>query len=173
MNVLDIIKGEHREVAALIDRSEACDPGDPALRELADEIKERLTQHLAIEERLFYARLRECAEERDERVDVFEAYTEHAVAKSIMQMLESDRTSDEGFKAELLVLGESVKQHVKEEESTIFSLARSYLGSDELDEIGADWEASKHRSETRNATGGAKAERGTTRTSRRKEATRL
>jgi len=163
VSVLDIIKQEHREVGSLIDDANACEPGDERLHELAKEIEKRLSLHLSIEERLFYAPLRERAEEQDEQVDVFEAYTEHSVAKALVQMLASGRKPDERFKAELLVLGESVKHHVQEEESKVFSVARDYLDEDELDQIGEAWEKAKTRAtrETARPTT-RKAVRGTT-----------
>ncbi len=145
MNVLDIIKQEHREVSALFDEAKKCDPGDTRIHELAREIEQKLSTHLSIEERLFYSQLRERAEKQDEQVDVFEAYTEHAAAKSLMEMLKSGRKPDEKFKAELQVLGENVAHHVKEEESTVFGIAREYLEQDELEEIGAAWEKAKAR----------------------------
>jgi len=145
VTVLDIIKQEHRQVAALIDEANRCEPGDDRLYELANEIEQNLSLHLSIEERLFYAPLRERAEEQEQIVDVFEAYTEHAVAKALMEMLTSGRKPDERFKAELQVLGESVKHHVKEEESKVFSVARDYLDEEELDQIGQAWERAKTR----------------------------
>jgi len=167
MNVLDTIKQEHREVGALIDQVEPCEPGDDRLYDLAREIEEKLSMHLAIEERLFYAKLRDMAEEQDERVDVFEAYTEHAAAKSLMEMLKRGRKPDEKFKAELMVLGENVKHHVAEEESKVFAIAREYCDPEELDAIGEAWARAKAR-----ATNGSKkpsrkkAIRGTTPASR-------
>jgi hemerythrin-like domain-containing protein len=145
MDVLETIKKEHRQVAALIDEASACEPGDQRLLELAREIQEQLSLHLSIEERLFYAQLKDRAEEKEERVDVFEAYTEHAVAKALMEMLRAGRKNDDKFKAELQVLGESVKHHVEEEESKMFALAQEYLDREELEEIGEAWERSKAR----------------------------
>ena len=145
MNVLEIIKQEHRDVGALIDATDKVEPDDERLRELAGLIAAKLTQHLAIEERLFYAKLKERAEDTDERVDVFEAYTEHAAARALMEMLNAKRQPDEKFKAELQVLGESVKHHVKEEETKVFAIARDYLTVEELEQIGEAWEKAKAR----------------------------
>jgi hemerythrin-like domain-containing protein len=145
MNVLDIIKREHREVSGLFDAAKKCDPGDKRIHDLAGEIEQKLSMHLSIEERLFYAKLRDRAEEQDERVEMFEAYTEHAAARALMEMLNSGRKPDEKFKAELQVLGENVAHHVKEEESTVFGIAREYLEPEELEEIGEAWEKAKAR----------------------------
>jgi hemerythrin-like domain-containing protein len=41
------------------------------------------------------------------------------------------------------VLSESVKHHVEEEESTVFSLARKLIDKDELEALGVKWERAK------------------------------
>lgn len=139
MSILDVIKKEHRDATAMLDDAQKFDPDDPRLTDLAKRIERALSTHVEIEERLFYAQLRKRAEDQAERVDVFEAYTEHEVASHLIALLKSRRKRDERFKAELQVLGESVKHHVQEEESTIFSLARRLLTQAELDDLGAKW----------------------------------
>ncbi len=145
MNILDVIKGEHREVAAMLDRADKCDPGDKQLIDLARKIETALSTHVKIEERLFYSRLRQGAEEEDQLVDVYEAYTEHDVADHIVQLLKSGRKPDEKFKAELQVLGESIRHHVNEEESTIFAMARKLLSQAEQSELGIKWTKARQR----------------------------
>jgi hemerythrin-like domain-containing protein len=151
LDVLSVIKREHREVSALFDEAEKCKPGDARVVELAHEIQDRLAAHLSIEERLFYGPLRRRAEEREQEVDMFEAYTEHEVARHLMQMLKTRRKPDERFKAELAVLAESVKHHVQEEESKVFGIAREIMEKAELDAIGEAWEISKRRAVSRSA----------------------
>lgn len=145
LNVLSIIKKEHREVGAMLDKAQKLDPDDREIKSLAEQIEKALGAHLAIEERLFYSRIRDRADESEDRVDVFEGYTEHEVAKHLIALLKSTRNRDEAFKAELQVLCESVKHHVKEEESTIFSLARRFIPNEELEQLGEDWQRAKKR----------------------------
>lgn len=145
MDVLDFLKQEHKEVSALIDRVQKAEPEDERVRELGEEISRALTVHAALEEAMFYPILRDRAEESAERVDVFEAFTEHDVVKHLISLLKGRRTKAEVFKAELQVLGESVKHHVREEESTIFSLARELLNDEEREELGAAVMAEKER----------------------------
>ncbi|MGB8909879.1 MAG: hemerythrin domain-containing protein [Candidatus Cybelea sp.] len=145
MDVLSIIKQEHRQVAALFAQATKSEPGDKRIGELANEIEKQLTMHLSIEERLFYGPLRKRAEEQEEEIDMFEAYTEHEVARHLVKMLRSGRKADAKFKAELQVLGESVKHHVEEEESKVFAIARKIMVKEELEEIGAAWERAKKR----------------------------
>jgi hemerythrin superfamily protein len=145
MDVLTLLKNDHKTVGALLERAKKCDPGEGQLTELADEIERALTVHAAIEEKYFYPALRDRSEESDDVVDVFEAYTEHELIKKLIALLKSGRQPDEQFKAEVQVLAENVTHHVEEEESTIFALAREMLDRDELEELGSDVEAEKRR----------------------------
>ncbi len=145
MDVLTLLKQDHKTVGALLDEAKECEPGDERLEALAEEIEAALTVHAAIEEKYFYPALRDRAEESEEVVDVFEAYTEHALVKKLIELLKSGRQPDEQFKAEVQVLAENVTHHVKEEESTIFSLARELFEKEELEELGQEMEAAKTR----------------------------
>jgi hemerythrin superfamily protein len=143
MDILSVLKEEHRTVSAMLDEIKECEPGDDRLDELAATVEKELTAHATLEERLFYPELRDRAEESEERVDVFEAYTEHDVVKHLLALLSSGRKRDEEFKAELLVLGESVRHHVREEESTIFKMARELLDGEEREALGEEWQRRK------------------------------
>jgi len=145
MDVLSLLKEDHRTVAALLDEAQECEPGDRRLDGLATKIEKALTVHAAIEEKFFYPMLRERSEESEDSVDVFEAYTEHELVKRLIALLKSGRQPAEKFKAELQVLGENVKHHVKEEESTIFGLARQLLAREELEELGEEMAAAKRQ----------------------------
>jgi hemerythrin superfamily protein len=145
VDVLTLLHQDHETVGALIDEVQKCEPGDRRLAELAKTIAKALTVHAKIEEDYFYPELRDRSDEGEQLTDVFEAYTEHDVIKHLVALVKSDRTRDEKFKAELQVLGEQVKHHVKEEESTIFKLARKCMGRAELDELGTKMSREKKR----------------------------
>jgi len=144
-DALSLLHADHEAVGAMIDEIEECEAGDERLRDLAKSMATALTAHAKIEEDLFYPELRDRAEGEEQLTDVFEAYTEHDVIKHLLALVKSDRGPDEKFKAELQVLGESVKHHVKEEESTIFKLARTSMSRDELQECGAAMSEEKSR----------------------------
>jgi hemerythrin superfamily protein len=158
MDVLTLLKNDHKTVGAMLDEAMECEPQDDRLYELAKEIEDALTVHAAIEEKYFYPVLRKRAEDSEETVDVFEAYTEHDLIKRLISLLQSGRQPDEQFKAEVQVLCENVTHHVKEEESTVFSLARKLIDQDELDELGETMERAKMRlSKTASTRGQKKA----------------
>jgi hemerythrin-like domain-containing protein len=150
MDILDVIKKEHRQAASMLDQADRCDPGDPKLFDLAKQLEYALSTHVQIEERLFYSRLRKDAKDEGEIVDVYEAYTEHDVAAHLIDLLKAGRKPNEKFKAELQVLGESVKHHIKEEESTVFAIARSLINANERDELGDKWAKARQRLDATN-----------------------
>lgn len=143
VDILDVLKKEHVEVGGLLDEAMKCDGDDPKFAKLAGQIEAALTIHATLEERLFYPELRDRSGGSEEKTDVYEAYTEHDVLKHLIALLRSEKRRDEAFKAELQVLGENVKHHVKEEESTIFKIAREVLSQAEREEIGAKFVAAK------------------------------
>ncbi len=145
LDVLSLLHKDHETVGAMIEEVNDCEPGDRRLKELAESIAQALTVHAKIEEDVFYPALRKRAEESEQLTDVFEAYTEHDVIKHLIALVESDRSRDEKFKAELQVLGEAVTHHVKEEESTIFAMARELMSREELVEFGAKMAKKKER----------------------------
>ena len=147
MDILDVIKDEHRTVFALLEEALSCEPGAKRLLGLAKEIEKALTMHVRIEERLFYAPLRERSRSEKELVDMYEAYTEHDVAGHLIALLKSSRKPSEKFKAELQVLSESVKHHVQEEESKMFSLAKKLIDKEERESLGKKWSKAKLRLE--------------------------
>ena len=146
-DALTLLHEDHEAVGAMIDEIADCDPGDSRLAELARSIAGALTVHAKIEEDLFYPELRDRSEDDEQLTDVFEAYTEHDVIKHLLVLIKSGKGPDEQFKAELQVLGESVKHHVKEEESTIFKLARKFMSREELETCGAEMADEKERLE--------------------------
>lgn len=151
MDILSLLMADHKKVSDMLEEAQKCESGDRRLSKLANEISQALTVHATLEEKLFYPELRDRSEDSEERVDVFEAFTEHDVVKHLIALLSSGRKQDEQFKAELQVLGETVKHHVKEEESTIFALARELMDPEELGDLGERAESAKGRLMARSA----------------------
>lgn len=91
-------------------------------RQLADRICRELTAHAQIEEEIFYPALRGAIKDMDL---LNEAEVEHGTAKDLIAQIESGDENDEKFDAKVIVLGEYVDHHVKEERNEIFVKARS------------------------------------------------
>lgn len=90
--------------------------------ELARQICRELTVHAQIEEEIFYPALRDALKETDL---LAEAEVEHASAKDLIAQIEAVDTPDEMFDAKVIVLGEYIDHHVKEERNEIFVKARA------------------------------------------------
>ncbi|MBD9663108.1 hemerythrin domain-containing protein [Variovorax sp. VRV01] len=96
-------------------------------RELANQICTELTVHAQIEEEIFYPAVREAISETD-LLD--EAEVEHASAKELIAQIEAATEVDDKFDAKVIVLGEYIDHHVKEERNEIFVKARAARGLD-------------------------------------------
>jgi hemerythrin-like domain-containing protein len=136
---LDLLERDHRRLEALLEdgtntTEEATDERKALLRTIVQE----LTIHELIEEKILYPVLKSHAEARD---IVLEGYQEHHVADLVVKELQQLPPSDERWGAKLKVLKENIEHHIKEEEGEMFKTARSVLGREQLEEIGAQMQA--------------------------------
>jgi len=134
MDALAVLKKDHQTVEKLFARFEK----RPS-KEIADRFVRELSIHAVVEEQLFYPAVRRLAaseklEEAEEKV--LEALEEHHVAKWVLSEIEGLDEDDERFEAKCMVLIESVRHHVKEEEGTLFRFARRLFKRDQLTELG-------------------------------------
>ncbi|WP_219220695.1 hemerythrin domain-containing protein [Variovorax boronicumulans] len=91
-------------------------------RQLADQICLELSVHAQIEEEIFYPALRAAAKAED-LLD--EAEVEHASAKDLIAQIRDGDENDSKWCAKVIVLGEYIDHHVKEERNEIFVKARA------------------------------------------------
>ncbi|MDM0022862.1 hemerythrin domain-containing protein [Variovorax saccharolyticus] len=96
-------------------------------RDLANEICMELTIHAQIEEEIFYPALRQAIKDTD-LLD--EAEVEHASAKDLIAQIQEASDVDDKFDAKVIVLGEYIDHHVKEERNEMFVKARAARGLD-------------------------------------------
>ena len=89
--------------------------------ELVQKICMEPTVHAQVEEEVSYPAAREAIDEQD-LMD--EAEVEHASAKELIAQLQSMQPGDELYDAKVMVLGEYVDHHVKEEEKQMFPKVR-------------------------------------------------
>ena len=115
-DAIQLLRADHRKVQDLFDQFEKA-RGDDRKAELAQEICTELKVHAQIEEEIFYPAAREVLKEPD-LID--EAAVEHASAKDLIAQIEQAQAGDELFDAKVIVLGEYIKHHVKEEHNEMF-----------------------------------------------------
>ncbi|MFN2450579.1 MAG: hemerythrin domain-containing protein [Candidatus Baltobacteraceae bacterium] len=137
MDAIKLLKEDHKKVKALF--AEVEDLGDRASaqrKKLFQRIDRELTVHSTIEETVFYPEFKSRADNSEEKDEVLEAYEEHNIVKTLIGELENLDPKDETYKPKLSVLKEMVDHHVKEEETTMFKMAREMFEKDELNELG-------------------------------------
>jgi hemerythrin-like domain-containing protein len=146
-NAIALLKSDHAEVADLFEKYEkrANRLDSRAKSALAREICEALTIHATIEEEIFYPACKEHLEDAEDLLA--EAKVEHQSLKELIGKIEGEKPGTDEFDAEVTVLGEYVKHHVKEEQNELFPKVRK---SDmDLDELGKRLTARKSELQAR------------------------
>ena len=123
-NALTMLRRDHKLVSDLFGEFEKkASRGDRAkMKEIAEKVCAELTVHAQIEEEIFYPALREAFPEHEEALD--EAEVEHASAKELIAKIRSGPESGL-FEAQVCVLGEYVRHHVKEEHALFSKIQKS------------------------------------------------
>ena len=117
-NAFDVLEEDHREVEEWFDEyDELKDSDEDRKADLAEKICRALKVHAQIEEEIFYPQAREASQDND-LLD--EALVEHATVKNLIGVIEAMEVGEELYDAKIRVLGEMVKQHIKEEEEELF-----------------------------------------------------
>jgi hemerythrin superfamily protein len=117
--VVGMLKADHRKVEGLFKEFEQAKDRRTKIRIIQHALQE-LEVHAALEEELIYPAIR--AKIDDEEI-MDEAVEEHHVAHVLIDELKAMQSSDDRYDAKFKVLAESIKHHVKEEESQVLPKA--------------------------------------------------
>ena len=135
MDAITLLKDQHHDVEKLFKQFEqAGERAHTRKRDLVDKIIEALSQHAAIEEQLFYPVTKETVPAVED--EVRESLEEHHIVKWTLSELETLDPTDEQFDAKVTVLIESVRHHVKEEETEFFPKVRAAMSKAALNDLG-------------------------------------
>jgi len=66
MNIIEMLKQDHQEASAMMDRIESANADDPSVMTTFNQLKQALTLHTQIEETIFYPALRNNDETQDQ-----------------------------------------------------------------------------------------------------------
>jgi hemerythrin superfamily protein len=121
-SAISLLTNDHREVEHLFSQFEAA-TGLARKRAIVQKICDALTVHTTIEEEIFYPPAR-AALNREGEVLLDEAVVEHEGIKWRIAMLKKMKPEHDLYDAEVKVLAEYVKHHVKEEERELFPKLR-------------------------------------------------
>lgn len=94
-NVIAELLADHREVEEIFDRMQSMSTGNPALRELVDEVTIELVRHSVAEEQYLYPAVREHVEGGDRIAD--KEIADHARIEELLKELEQLPPNDGRF----------------------------------------------------------------------------
>lgn len=115
MSATEMLRQDHQKVKGIFDEFESTEDGG-AKRKLVETCLIELTIHAKLEEEIFYPA---CRKQLDDEDIMDEATEEHHVAKLLIAELADMKTSDDRYDAKFMVLAESVRHHIEEEEGEI------------------------------------------------------
>lgn len=131
MDAVQLLKNDHRTVEGLFEEFENAKGGKSKQR-IANQICMELIVHAQIEEEIFYPAVKEAVEE-----EIYtEAHVEHDGAKVLIAEILDGDPDDEFYDANVKVLSEMIKHHVKEEEQRDGMFAQAKQGDVDLVEVG-------------------------------------
>ena len=140
-NAIALLKADHKKVKGLFEEYKKLCDSDGSYDEkgeVAAQICKELTIHAQAEEDIFYPALRAAGVEE---FVMDEADVEHAGAKDLIAQITAMQPDEPLYDAKVLVLGEYIDHHVKEEEGEMFPKAKA-AGVD-MDALGTEIDARK------------------------------
>jgi hemerythrin superfamily protein len=142
MDALELLKEDHQRVKELFERGQKTDDKKQR-RQIFKEIKAELETHARIEETIFYPAMEEFEELKEM---VLESLEEHKQMKTVLREMARLSASSERFKPKFKVLKDNVEHHAEEEEEgKMFPKIRKLVDRAQLEELGQELEAAKHR----------------------------
>ena len=145
-DILKTLQEEHDKLRKLFDEIKGTtDRAEKTREQLLETIEQNLLPHAKWEEQVFYPAFKERAD-RDGLQTLAEALAEHhAVENSVIPEVHAADVQTPEFAGRVKVFGEFVDHHAKEEEKTMFKMARELFSADEraqMDEAYEAWKAS-------------------------------
>ncbi len=149
-DILKTLKAEHGALRALFaDMEKTTDRGVKTRSDLLSRIEAALIPHAKWEEKVFYPAFKERAD-RDGLKTHAEALAEHhAVENSVIPEVHAADPGTPEFAGRAKVFGELIDHHAKEEEKTMFKMAREMFSSEELAQFDEQYDAWKNSDDAR------------------------
>lgn len=141
MNIVELLKEDHREAEELIERLEGMETDlsddevgiDEMPQSVFTQLKTALTMHTQVEEQVLYPALKQF----DETADLIpEAIEEHQQVDQILEEMALLSPTDDEFQERLEELKENLFHHIEEEEEELFPKTEELCGQKRLEEMG-------------------------------------
>lgn len=140
MHIQDVIRMDHQKVNVLF--GELNNSNDPQkIQEYFGQIYKDLTVHAQAEEQVVYPAVRPFYGEGDTQ----ELYDEQQEMKVLMDAIKSMSPSSPEFKQQVNRLKDIVMDHVRQEESTMFSAIRDNFSDDQQKQLATQFKSAKSR----------------------------
>jgi hemerythrin superfamily protein len=142
--ILNDLHKDHEEVKDLLEQMVKTEDGKER-GAMFKEVMSQLLAHSQAELSVLYKKMEKSDDEKA-RSFAFEGENEHQlVEQQLQQMARARNKGSEQWTAQATVLKELVNHHVKEEESTGFSCARSEFDSEMLEKLGEQFRRQKEK----------------------------
>ena len=140
-DILKTLKTEHDEVRALFEElKETSDRGVKKRETLLEQIEAALIPHAKWEEKVFYPAFKERADREGLQTHAEALAEHHAVENSVIPEVHAAETGTPEFAGRTKVFGEFIEHHAKEEERTMFKMAREMFSAEERAQLDEDYE---------------------------------
>ena len=143
-DILKTLQEEHDTLRKLFEEMKGTtDRAEKTREKLLETIEQNLLPHAKWEEQVFYPAFKERAD-RDGLQTHAEALAEHhAVENSVIPEVHAADVQTPEFAGRVKVFGEFIDHHAKEEEKTMFKMARELFTAEELAQMDEDYETWK------------------------------
>ena len=143
-DILKTLKTEHDDLRSLFEELNATtDRASKTRTELLAKIDKGLLPHATWEEQLFYPAFAERADRDGLKANAEAIAEHHAVEHSVMPEVHEAEVETPQFAGRAKVFGELVDHHAKEEEKTMFKMARELFSAEERAAFDEQYEAWK------------------------------
>jgi len=135
-DAIAMLKAQHKTARDLLHAlANTTDRGVKTRKDLLAKIRSELTQHMSIEEEIFYPAFKTAVETKKDKRLYYEAQEEHNAAKKVLKDIVHADPAPVAFGGKAKVLLELIEHHIEEEEQDMFPKAREVLSKQELVEL--------------------------------------
>lgn len=140
MNIYDALKQDHEKVKDMLQKLQNGSSGDKGQEKLLSTLKQELDIHATFEEEVFYPAVAEREEAKEEIAD---AIDEHDEAMSLLEELEEMDIGSSEWTEQVKTLSDALNQHIQEEETEIFEMARETIDQQRATQMAKEYEQQK------------------------------
>lgn len=138
-DIYETLQNDHREVEGLLER--LTNASGNQRQQILDELAITLVPHTKAEEVSFYPHVQQV---QDGRSDTEIAEQQHSMAEELIgECYEALDASEQEFNEKCQLLDQTVRQHIRFEESEMFKLARDSFDEEEEHQILEDFQQAK------------------------------